>query len=86
MNEKKCEVCDCYSVAEFCCMACMRVHFEAEIKSSQAKVENFTNNLKNQLDFASISSARRDFNDATRKYWRVKAEVYGELLTELTAP
>ncbi len=79
MSERKCEVCDCYSGSEFCCMACMRVHFEA-------KLENFTNNLKDQLDFASISSARRDFNDATRKYWRVKAEVYGELLTEITAP
>ena len=47
------------------------------------KVEDFTNNLKDQLDFASISSARGDFNDATRKYWRVKAEVYGELLTTI---
>ena len=54
-----------------------------QLKASQDKLENFTNNLKDQLDFASISSARGDFNDATRKYWRVKAEVYGELLTEI---
>ena len=56
---------------------------QAQLKAKDEEIKAFKEKLESDLEYATNSSDREDFNIPTRRYWQVKAEVLADVIEYL---